>query len=475
MQTNSFVTMINRVLIRIKVVQLLYSYLLTEKLFTLESQPTPPTKEKRFAYQLYLDMLALMVRLAGAVEQRGGHRPLEDNRFIRMVREDEKIRSLIVKQNMEQSPFASPQLLDQIAAAVKESSVYKAYVKQGSVDMSGDLKVWREIFSIFLMRSEALGAIFSQQPNFSLRGVERMRGLMEVTFVNFSSSQDHVADALKTLNFSLGKARELYCRMLQLAVELTRRQDLNLDAARHKYVVTDRDLNPNLRFVENGFVRALAEDPDFVALQDERKGSLTAENPILINALLKTVTTSEVYRDYMDAPDTDFRNDCEFWRNLYRFVIFPDPDLSEALEDKSVFWNDDLDIIGTFVLKTIRRYEDGSQHPIMPMYKDDEDARFGRELFNAVVKHKDEYRALVAAVLNKDSWDADRLAFMDVVILLTALAELMNFPKIPVNVTINEYIELAKAYSTPKSAFFINGILGAAVSHLRDEGKLIKA
>ena len=109
------------------------------------------------------------------------------------------------------------------------------------------------------------------------------------------------------------------------------------------------------------------------------------------------------------------------------------------------------------------------------MYKDDEDARFGRELFNAVVKHKDEYRALVAAVLNKDSWDADRLAFMDVVILLTALAELMNFPKIPVNVTINEYIELAKAYSTPKSAFFINGILGAAVSHLREEGKLIKA
>lgn len=466
--------MINRVLIRIKVIQLLYSYLLTEKLFTLESQPTPPTKEKRFAYQLYMDMLVLMTRIANAVEQRGGHKPLADNRFIRTVQEDEKIRSLHTKQNMEHSPFATQTLINPIAAAVKDSAVYKAYVKQGSTDMSGDLKVWREIFSLFLVPNTALNSIFETLPNYSLRGVERMKEMMEVTFVNFSSSQDHVADALKTLNFSLDKARELYARMLQLSVDLTIQQDRNLDAARHKYVVTDRDLNPNLRFVENSFVKTLAETPDYVQLVEKLKGSWIADNPILVNSLLKQITTSDIYRDYMEAPSTDFHADCEFWRNLYRFLIFPSPELNEALEDKSVFWNDDLDIIGTFVLKTIRRFQDGDADPILPMYKDDEDARFGRELFNAVVKHKDEYKEIVATVLNKDSWDADRLAFMDVVILLTALAELLCFPKIPVNVTINEYIELAKAYSTPKSAFFINGILGAAVSMLRNEDRLLK-
>lgn len=466
--------MINRVLIRIKVIQLLYSYLLTERLFTLESQPTPPTKEKRFAYQLYMDMLVLMTRIADAVEQRGGHKPLADNRFIRTVREDEKIRSLHTKQDMENSPFATQTLVNSIAAAVKDSAIYKAYAKQGSTDMSGDLKVWREIFSSFLIPDTALNSIVETLPNYSLRGVERMKALMEVTFVNFSSSQDHVADALKTLNFSLDKARELYVRMLQLSVDLTVQQDRNLDAARHKYVVTDRDLNPNLRFVENGFVRALAETPGYAQLVEKLKGSWIADNPILINSLLKQITTSDIYHDYMEASSTDFLADCEFWRNLYRFLIFTSPELNEALEDKSVFWNDDLDIIGTFVLKTIRRFQDGDADPILPMYKDDEDARFGSELFNAVVKHKDEYKGIVAAVLNTDSWDADRLAFMDVVILLTALAELLCFPKIPVNVTINEYIELAKAYSTPKSAFFINGILGAAVTMLRNEGRLMK-
>ena len=467
--------MINRVLIRIKVVQLLYSYLLTEKLFTLESQPTPPTKEKRFAYKLYLDMLVLMTRLADNVEQRGGHRPLADNRFIRTVQADEKIKSQQAKNRLEASPFDSPMLINSLSAAIKESAPYKTYIKNGSVDMAGDLKVWREIFTLIIMPSPTINNLFEQVPNFSLRGVERMRDLMEATFVNFSSSQDHVADALKTLNFSLEKARELYYRMLQLAIELTVQQERNLDAARHKYVVTDRDLNPNLRFVENEFVRVLSEDFDYNEYTRSGKNSWLAENPVLVNSLLKTVTTSDVYLYYMNAPETDFRADCELWRNLFRYVIFPDPDLSEGLEDKSVFWNDDLDIIGTFVLKTIRRFEENEEHPVLPMYKDDEDARFGRELFNAVVRHKDEYRTIIDSVLNKDSWDADRLAFMDVVLLLTALAEILCFPKIPVNVTINEYIELAKAYSTPKSSFFINGILGAAVSSLRQNGTLVKA
>ena len=101
--------------------------------------------------------------------------------------------------------------------------------------------------------------------------------------------------------------------------------------------MTDRDLNPNLRFVENEFVRVLSEDFDYNEYTRSGKNSWLAENPVLVNSLLKTVTTSDVYLDYMNAPETDFRADCELWRNLFRYVIFPDPDLSEGLEDKSVF------------------------------------------------------------------------------------------------------------------------------------------
>lgn len=466
--------MINRVLIRIKVVQLLYSYLLTEKMFTLESQPTPPTKEKRFAYRLYIDMLVLMTRIAYGVEQRGGHTPLADNRFIRTVLSDEKIKSQMAKNHVEPNPLDTPALVERLSAAVKDSAACKAYLKADYTDMAADLKLWREIFNLIIKPDPALNAIFTELPNYSPRGVERMAELMDTTFSNFSSSQSYVDDALKTLAFSLEKGYELYFMLLALAVDLTALQRQNLDAARHKYLATDADLNPDLRFVENTFVQRLNEDVEFQAYANKFKINWAANDRIFLSNLLKRVLESDVYADYMAAPYVNEMDDCEVWRNLFKYVIFPDPELQETLEDKSVFWNDDLDTVGTFVLKTVRRFQESVPEPVLPMYKDEEDARFARELFADVAKHKDLYQQIIEDALNTDSWEADRLAFMDVVIARTALAEIMNFPKIPVSVSVNEYIEIAKAYSTPKSSFFINGLLGAAISHLRDQGKLLK-
>lgn len=301
-----------------------------------------------------------------------------------------------------------------------------------------------------------------------------MRNLMEETFSNFSSSQSHIDDALRTLRHSLDMARELYLRLLILPIELTELQARNLEAARNKYVVTDHDLNPNMRFVDNEFVKALEADPQIQELLEKGTYSWIASDPILLSSLLKLILCSDEYQNYMNASSTDFAGDCEFWRRMLKYVLFPSQELAEAMEDKSVFWNDDIDIIGTFVLKTIRRFSEQNPEPVLPMYKDDEDATFGRDLFTRAVRGKEEYRALIDSVLNKDSWDTDRLAFMDVVICLTAVAEILGFPKIPVNVSINEYIEIAKAYSTTKSGFFINGLLGAIVSKLSAEGKLMK-
>lgn len=466
--------MINRVLIRIKVIQLLYSYLLTEKLFTLEGQPTPPTKEKRFAYKLYLDVLVLMKRIADNVQQRSGHYPLADNRFIRTVSADEKIKSRLVQRELEPDALDSPELVKRLADEIKDSAVYKSYLKSGSLDLAADLKVWREIFNLILMKDNSLNRLFEELPNYSLRGVERMRELMETTFSNFSTSQDFVIDAAKTLAFSLEKSYQLYFLILLLAVEITRMQEQNLDSARHKYLATETDLNPNLRFVENKFIAKLTEQPEFHGFVEKNKLSWLNDDRIFLSKMLKNVVESDIYKEYMAAPEVTFEDDCRLWKNLLKTVILPDDDFQEVLEDKSVYWNDDLDIIGTFVLKTIRRFEEGEENPLIPKFKDDEDARFGLELFNAVIKNKDNYRAIIENALNKESWDTDRLAFMDVVIIRTALAEILNFPKIPISVSINEYLEIAKAYSTPKSAYFINGLLGAAVSKMKAEGKLVK-
>lgn len=468
--------MINRILIRIKVVQMLYSYLLLEKTFRLESQPTPPTKEKRFAYALYLDMLVLVVRIAESVEKRGGEKPLYDNRFIRSLVSDDKLRPLILRYGSEPFPYQSA--VAPLAEKIKESGVYKNFLKKDRNTLGAEITIWRDFFNVIISRDPQLNALFAEAQNYSLRGVDRMRELMDATFTNFLTSQDNVHDALKELRKSLDKARELYFRLLTLPVELTRMREREIDEAQNKFIRSEEDMNPNMRFVENQLVELIAAEPTVNEYVAEKKLAWFPEDDILLRSLLRKIKQSDVYADYMEFPVTDLHLDCEFWRNTFKYIILNDPDFLEALEDKSVFWNDDLEIIGTFVLKTFKRFDENAQggdRAVMDMYKDEEDARFGAELFGAVVSNKDQYRQLIDSQVNVSSWDTDRLAFMDVVIMETALAEIMNFPKIPTNVSINEYIEMARAYSTPKSAQFVHGVLGGVVERLQQEGKLLKA
>ena len=157
-----------------------------------------------------------------------------------------------------------------------------------------------------------------------------------------------------------------------------------------------------------------------------------------------------------------------------RKVIFPSDDLAEVLEGLSVYWNDDLNVMDSFVLKTIKRISTEGKVRLLPKYKDDEDARFGMELFDAAVEHREEYRELIDRFIDRKQWDSERLAFMDIVIMITAITELLKYPAIPVPVTLNEYIEIANCYSTSKSGQFINGILYSVINYLKEEGRLNK-
>lgn len=464
--------MINRVLIRIKVVQLLYSYLLTDNRFMLESQPLAPTKEKRFAYNLYLDMLMLMIRISQKIEKRGGYLPLHDTRFIKKILADDKVKSLQMKFRQNEFPFE--RLVDGLAEKVKESGIYKNFQKKN--DDAEDDQIWERIFKLILYVDPALNALISKRENFTLRGVERMKEMMTETFKNFYSSRDNISDAVNTLSISMNKARELYFRLLLLPVELVNLRLDQIEENRNKYLPSDDDLNPNMRFVDNELVAALREDHDMEDYVEDNKISWIAEDRQLLESLLTTIMNSEVYQDYMRFPATDFQTDCDFWRDIFKYVILNDENFLEALENKSVFWNDDLDIISTFVLKTLKRFEEGcpGNRPVLPMYKDEEDAQFGFKLFSDVVKNKDVYRRYIDDSIVGEKWDSERLAFMDVVVTMTALSEIINFPKIPLVVSINEYIELAKSYSTSKSGAFVNGLLSSITEKLREENKIHK-
>ena len=176
----------------------------------------------------------------------------------------------------------------------------------------------------------------------------------------------------------------------------------------------------------------------------------------------------------MASDDNSYTSDKDFWRKIYKQFIMNNDSLDQVLEDQSLYWNDDKEIVDTFVMKTIKRFEEsaGADQALLPEFKDEEDQEYARRLFRRTILNADYYRHLISE--NTKNWDLDRVAFMDVIIMQTALAEILSFANIPVSVSLNEYVEIAKLYSTAKSGSFINGTLDGIVNQLRKESKLLK-
>ena len=279
-------------------------------------------------------------------------------------------------------------------------------------------------------------------------------------------------DALKQLSKSFDKSYELYNYLLLLIVELTDLQDRRLDDAKNKYLPTEEDLNPNTRFIDNRLADMLRNNQmlkDFVA---ESKFTWK-DDDLFMKLLLDKILHSEIYEKYMADDDDSLAHDCELWKQLFKQVILPDDDFAQLLENKSVYWNDDLDIMGTFAIKTIRRFEEGEAEPILPMYKDAEDEDFGKQLFMKSIAAKEENDQLIDSFVT-DKWDVERVAFMDRIVMDVCITEVKEFLSIPTSVSLNEYIEIAKCYSTPKSGIFVNGILNAIVRHLKAKRIIVK-
>ena len=280
--------------------------------------------------------------------------------------------------------------------------------------------------------------------------------------------------AKKELTKSLDKSYELYNALLKLMIELTDVQDLRLDEAKHKFLPTEEDLNPNMRFVENEFVKRLRADQTLADFVDDKKINWR-DDELFVRLLLDKILRSEEYQEYMEMPKTSLVRDGEVWYQLMKKVVLPDENLLEHLQSMSVYYtDDDLQIMGQFVMKTIRRFEDEEAQPILPQYKNDDDSKFGEQLFSKAVAEMEENNSYIDQFVKTEKWDVERIALMDRVVMCTALTEIRNYPSIPVNVSLNEHIELAKDYSTPRSGQFVNGILNAVVNKLRADKVIIK-
>ncbi len=296
--------------------------------------------------------------------------------------------------------------------------------------------------------------------------------VLQVLFSTYQKESKDLKLAESELLFSLQKSYELYHYLLLLIPQLVDTEQKRLDLRKHKYLATEEEKNPNTRFIDNRLAAQLAENEilqDFAA----KDGSFWTDDSGFVKKLLNQIIDSDNYKQLLVSPD-NYESDREFWRQVFKKYIYGNEELDDILEDKSVYWNDDVEIIQTFVLKTIKRFEaeSGKQQELLPMFKDLEDRDFAVRLLRQSMIQGEEIDQRISK--HTVNWDFERIASIDQYIMQMAVAELLSFPSIPVNVTLNEYIDLAKVFSTPKSAVFINGVLDAIVEELKKENILFK-
>ena len=297
--------------------------------------------------------------------------------------------------------------------------------------------------------------------------------VVQILYAYYKGDGNSLPVAEKELFFSIEKTYDLYFHLLALSVEITRYAALRIDAKRNKFRPTPEDLNPNTRFVDNKFVAQLAKNESLNEYLKKKKLTWGNDRDI-VKELYEEIISTDFYAEYMNQASESYADDKELWRKIYKKVMLTSEGLDNSIEEQSIYWTDDVEIVVSFIIKTIKRFEEdnGKKQELLPMFKEEEDAEFARKLLRNVLSNNIEYRNIIDKYTK--NWELDRIAFMDIVIMEVALAELMNFPTIPVNVTFNEYIEMSKMYSTDKSALFINGVLDKIVSELKKDNKLIK-
>lgn len=298
--------------------------------------------------------------------------------------------------------------------------------------------------------------------------------VLQILYAHVSSPEKTMTQSESELHFSIRKTYDLYHLLFAILVEISDFANERIESRKLKNLPTEDDLNPNLRFINNRLITKLKGDKSLYNYLTRNK--LNWSNyPDLIRGIYTSMIESDLYINYINSETDDFQNDRRFCEDFFSNILVNSDIMLNELEEQSIYWNDDLDFTISMVIKTIKKFksENDQNEYLMSLYKDEEDQEFTTKLFRKAIINNSENRKIIENYTK--NWDVDRVAVMDVLIMQLALTELMEFPSIPVKVTLNEYIELAKYYSTNRSSTFINGVLDRITKDFREEGKIVKA
>ena len=297
--------------------------------------------------------------------------------------------------------------------------------------------------------------------------------VLKALYAHLKSESDNAAASEKNLMSAVDKTYDLYVHLFGLIVEVARYAEERQEIALQKKLPTYEDLHPNRRFVNNSVVRLLADSETINDFTAKRKLSWNGERE-LIKTLYNQLIETYYFKEYMNSGECDFKDDLRVVQDFYTYELEECEQLEEALEEQSVMWRDDLGFALLMVLRTLSNLRRSSTDvKLLAEFKNEDDPQFTRTLFRQTLASYDECQKIIGEYI--ENWELDRIAFMDSLIMAIAMTELRTFPSIPVKVTLDEYIEISKYYSTAGSAQFINGILDKAVERFTADGSINKS
>ncbi len=300
------------------------------------------------------------------------------------------------------------------------------------------------------------------------RRLLRIKALMALYAFN-RREDDDIALAEKELLFSIEKTYDLYHYILLLILEVADVAAEKIDQALQKRMPTPEDLNPKRRFIDNQVIAQLRKNKAFNDYVSSKKLSWV-NYPHIPRLLYNKMIAWDIYEEYMLSEVHSYSADKKFIVNLVTKLFAESEDLESNLEEQSIYWNDDTEYVIIMIEKTLKKFKSDNNEsaPLMPLYKNREDEDFVKILFRKAVLHTKQCSELIEN--NTTNWEVERIALMDILVMQLAITEIIEFPEIPVKVTLNEYIEIAKYYCTPKSSTFVNGILDNIVKEVREKG-----
>jgi N utilization substance protein B len=298
--------------------------------------------------------------------------------------------------------------------------------------------------------------------------------ILQVLYAYYKSSGSSVNKAEKELFFSIRKTYDLFHYLLLLIIDIADYAITRIDIAKNKKIPTWEDLHPNTKFIDNKVILQLRNSKQLNSYLKNNKLSWV-NYPELIRNLFNNIKESEHYSEYMNNSTRSFAEDKKLISDIYVRDISVFEPLYQNLEEQSIYWNDEVEFVISIIIRTIRNFkeDEGDNVNIPPLFKNEEDINFAKRLFRKAVLNKDEYRKLIEQYAK--NWEIERIAFIDILILQTAIAEVIEFTSIPTKVTFNEYLEIAKFYSTNKSSIFINGLLDKIIKHLKESNMIKKS